>query len=408
MRIQLVPDTGRHEFLDLPWDRPLAKWDASLLTVLERGISRHVVRFVERGGALYALKEISERLAHKEYRLLRTLRREGMPAVEPVGVVSGRSGIEDAILITRHLDYSLPYRLMLARRPAAEVRDRLPIALAELLVRLHLSGFWWGDASLSNTLFARDAGALAAYVVDVETAEQHDSLSDGQRGHDLSIAEENVIGELYDLEAQLGGEELGDPVEMADTVRSEYDRLWEDLTAEEEFEIGDASRLEQRLKRLNERGYDVEEVELEATDSGYRLRVRPQVVEPGHHRRRLQRLTGLDAQENQARRLLDDLAAYRESLEAAGHRPVSDAAVAGRWLTDVFEPAVAAIPTELHGKRAAAELYHELLDHRRWLSDRHARDIPLDEAIGSYLDTVLKELPDERAVIVRPPAADEG
>jgi hypothetical protein len=408
MRIQLVPDTGRHEFLDLPWDRPLAKWDPSLLTVLERGISRHVVRFVERGGALYALKEISERLAHKEYRLLRMLRREGLPAVEPVGVVSDRPGIEDAILITRHLDYSLPYRLMLARRPAAEVRDRLPVALAELLVRLHLTGFWWGDCSLSNTLFARDAGALAAYVVDVETAEQHDQLSDGQRGHDLSIAEENLIGELYDLEAELGGEELGDPVEMADTVRAEYERLWEDLTGEEEFDIGDASRLEQRLRRLNERGYDVEEVELEATEKGYRLRVRPQVVEPGHHRRRLQRLTGLDAQENQARRLLDDLAAYRESLEAAGNRPVSDAAVAGRWLTDVFEPAVATIPAELHGKRAAAELYHELLDHRRWLSDREARDVPLDEAIASYLETVLKGLPDERAVIAQPPAPREA
>ena len=82
MRIQLVPDTGRHEFLDLPWRTPLEEWDPALLTVVDRGISRHVVRFVERGGALYALKEINERLAHKEYRLLRSLRRDGLPAVE--------------------------------------------------------------------------------------------------------------------------------------------------------------------------------------------------------------------------------------------------------------------------------------------------------------------------------------
>jgi len=189
---------------------------------------------------------------------------------------------------------------MLARRPVAEVRDRLPAALADLLVRLHLTGFFWGDCSLSNTLFARDAGALAAYVVDVETAEHHDQLTDGQRAYDLDIAEENLIGEFYDLSAELGDEELGDPEEMASIVRGEYERLWEDLTAEEEFDVGEPSRLVHRLERLNERGFDVEEVELEATPSGYKLRVRPQVVEPGHHRRRLQRLTGLDAQENQA------------------------------------------------------------------------------------------------------------
>ena len=299
MRIQLVPDTGRHEFLDLPWRTPLEEWDPALLTVVDRGISRHVVRFVARGGGLYALKEINDRLAHKEYRLLRSLRRDGLPAVEGVGVVSDRPGL-DAILITRHLDYSLPYRLMLARRPVAEVRDRLPAALADLLVRLHLTGFFWGDCSLSNTLFARDAGALAAYVVDVETAEHHDQLTDGQRAYDLDIAEENLIGEFYDLSAELGDEELGDPEEMASIVRGEYERLWEDLTAEEEFDVGEPSRLVHRLERLNERGFDVEEVELEATPSGYKLRVRPQVVEPGHHRRRLQRLTGLDAQENQA------------------------------------------------------------------------------------------------------------
>ena len=400
MRIQLVPDTGRHEFLDLPWQTPLEDWDPALLTTVDRGISRHVVRFVERGGALYALKEINDRLAHKEYRLLRSLRREGLPAVEGVGVVGDRPEL-DAILITRHLDYSLPYRLMLARRPVAEVRDRLPSSLAELLVRLHLTGFFWGDCSLSNTLFARDAGALAAYVVDVETAEQHDQLTDGQRGYDLDIAEENLVGEFYDLRAELEDDALGEPEEMAGTVRSEYERLWEDLTAEEEFDVDEPSRLIARLERLNERGFDVEEVELETTPTGYKLRLKPQVVEPGHHRRRLQRLTGLDAQENQARRLLEDLSAYRESLEAAGQRPVSEAAVAGRWLTDVFEPAVATVPAELRGKRAAAELYHELLDHRWHLSELEGRDVPLDEAIASYLGTVLKEQPDERTAIVR-------
>ena len=68
-----------------------------------------------------------------------------------------------------------------------------------LLVRLHLAGFFWGDVSLSNTLFRRDAGAFAAYLVDAETGELHDRLSDGQREHDLDIARVNIAGELMDL-----------------------------------------------------------------------------------------------------------------------------------------------------------------------------------------------------------------
>jgi hypothetical protein len=64
-------------------------------------------------------------------------------------------------------------------------------------------------------------------------------------------------------------------------------------------------------------GFDVEEMELVVGENGYRLRLQTQVVDRGHHRRRLQTLTGLDVQENQASRLLNDIAGYRASQERA-------------------------------------------------------------------------------------------
>jgi hypothetical protein len=396
-RLQLVPRPGRPDFLDLPWERALSDWESERLAVVDRGISRHVVRFVEYDGTYYALKELPHRLAHHEYWLLRSLVRQGLPAVEAVGVVH-RPDLED-ILITRHLEYSLPYRLMLARRPVADLRQRLLDSVVDLLVRLHLAGFFWGDCSLSNTLFKRDAGALAAYVVDVETGELHEQLTDGQREHDLALTEENFAGELSDLEAELGAKDLGDPFALAEDVRREYERLWQELTAEEEFAADERSRLGERLRRLNERGFDVDEVELDATDHGYRLRVRPQVVEAGHHRRRLLHLTGLDAQENQARRLLQDVYAFKNALERAGIRVVSDAAAAGRWLTDVFEPTIAAIPRELFRKRSPAQLFYELLDHRNELSLQADREVSISEALDSYLENVLRVLPDERVIV---------
>jgi len=399
MRIQLVPRPGRPDFLDLPWDLPLEDWETDRLAVVARGIGRHVVRFVEYDGVFFALKEIPHQLAHREYRLLRSLNQEGLPAVEAVGIVH-RPELED-VLMTRYLEYSLPYRLVLARKPVADLRARLLEALAGLLIRLHLAGFFWGDCSLSNTLFKRDAGALVAYAVDFETGERHEALSDGQRAHDLDIAEENFVGELLDLEEELGTGTLGDPMELVEDVRKAYERLWSEVTAEEEFTVSDRSRLADRLRRLNERGFDVDEVELATTPEGaYRLTVRPQVIDPGHHRRRLLRLSGLDTQENQARRLLEDIESYRETLKGAGEPPVSDAALAGRWLTEVFEPTIAAIPGELWNKRSAPQVYHELLDHRWYQSEQEGREVGLSEALKSYVENVLPNLPDERAIIV--------
>jgi hypothetical protein len=400
MRMQLVPGRGRPDFLDLPWDRPLEDWDPERLAVVERGVGRHVVRFVEYESTFYALKEEPHELAHREYRLLRALERHGLPAVEAVGIVHRAESLSD-VLITKHLEFSLPYRLMFARRLVPDLRDRLLNALADLLVHIHLAGFFWGDCSLSNTLFRRDAGALAAYVVDVETGELRDELSTGQRLHDLDIAEENLAGELYDVRAEFGETDLGDPEGIAADVRHEYERLWSDLTSQEEFAADERVRLAQRLHRLNERGFDVEEVEIEQSDAGYRLTVRPQLIDPGHHRRRLLRLTGLTAQENQARRLLQDIDAYRMALERDGRPPISDSALAGRWLTEIFEPTIAAVPPELHGKRDAAQLYHEVLGHRDELSLRVDREIDVAEAVRSYVETVLRGLPDERAVLIK-------
>jgi hypothetical protein len=405
-RFRLRARADQQAFLELPWGLPLEEWPQALLVEAKRGIGRHVVRFVHLNDAFYALKELPPPLAEREYRLLGELAERAVPAVEAIGVVSERRAgdgdeLQD-VLITRYLDYSLPYRLILgaAVLPAPDASIRA--ALGELFVRLHLAGFFWGDCSLSNALFRRDAGALSAYLVDAETGELEDRLSDGQRNHDLAIAEENLVGELYDLSAELGREVVDDPVAFAEDVRTAYDSLWTELTADEVFAPDEPGKLDERLKRLNELGFDVEEVELVSDGGEVRLKLQSKVVEPGHHRRRLLRLTGLDAQENQARRLLNDLTAYRTRLNASTTAPVSDAAAAGRWLSEVFERAIAAIPAELQEKRAAAELFHELLEHRWFLSEKAGRDVGMEKATASYVEQVLRPAADEKAPRLQP------
>jgi hypothetical protein len=400
---------GTHpDFLDLPWDVPLEDWKSERLVELPRGIARHVVRFVSYDEGLYALKELPLRLARREYRLLRELDEAGLPVVQAVGLVSDRpSGRAeagdtpelDAVLVTRHLDFSLPYRRLFTGRPVPDVRNRLLDALVRLLVRLHLGGFFWGDCSLSNTLFRRDAGALTAYLVDAETSELHPHLTDGQRNQDLDIAEENIAGELLDLQAARGVPKDIDPFELGAEVRSRYDALWCELTREDLFGKADRYQIDARLQRLNELGFDVEEMELVSAPEGLRLRLQPKVVERGYHRNRLFGLTGLYVRENQARRLLNDLDSHRAHLEHDEGKPIPEQVAASRWLRDVFEPTIDAIPPELREKLEPAEIYHEILEHRWFLSEAAGKDVGLQTAIRSYIDNVLRFAPSERTVL---------
>src|SRR5215470_5346936 len=192
MPLQITTATPEPALLDLPWPVPVAEWPTEHLATLPRGLSRHVVRFVRLGGQVLAVKEIEEKLARREYGLLRLLRRLGLPVVEPVGIVSGRlsagGAALDPVLVTRHLRFSLPYRALFSQSLRSDTATRLVDALAVLLVRLHLAGFYWGDVSLSNTLFRRDAGAFAAYLVDAETGKLYSGgLSKGQRENDLEV-----------------------------------------------------------------------------------------------------------------------------------------------------------------------------------------------------------------------------
>ena len=387
--------------LTLPWSEPLAEWrDERLVEIRQRGISRHVVRFVYDDGILYALKELSERLARREYRLLRALAELGIPAVEVIGVAVDRDGPrawrrEDAVLVTRFLSYATTYRAVFSNPRGLQPTDGLLDALVELLVRLHLAGFFWGDCSLSNTLYRHDAGTLEAYLVDAETSEQHPELTDGQRQWDVDLAVERIYGELLDLQA---GELLPDdvdPLEIAEELARRYESLWQELTREEILKPDEQRyRIAKRLRRLNELGFDADEVELVSTGDGNKLRLKTRVAESGHDSRKLFLRTGIDAGERQARRLLNDMAGFRAWLEQKQGHPVSEVVAANRWLEEVYDPVIAAIPEDLRGRLSPAEIFHEVLEHRWYMSELAGRDVGTTAAAKAYFEQVLPAAPE--------------
>jgi hypothetical protein len=399
-----VPDPA---LLDLPWHLPLELWPDETIAALPKGISRHLVRFVRFGEHVLAIKETTEEMAKGEYDLLRTLNRLDMPCVEPIAVITNRRAADGEslapVLVTRHLRFSLPYRAIYSQSLRPDTATRLVDALAVLLARLHVAGFFWGDVSLSNTLFRRDAGAFAAYLVDAETGKLYDArLSDGQRDQDLEIGRVNIAGELLDLQAGGRLDDDVDPVTVADRIVAAYRELWTELTASESFPENERWRIARRVERLNDLGFDIEELSISRDDTGAQVLIQPKVVDAGHHSRRLLRLTGLDAGENQARRLLNDLDAYR----MVGTRANEDEeVVAHEWLATVFEPVVRSIPRDLRGKLEPAEVFHQLLEHRWYRSQDEKRNVPLAEALTSYIETVLRHRRDEMTVVGPPTGA---
>ena len=400
VRLQFIPRKEPPDLLELPWSLPLADWEHPRLVRMAKGVSRHVVRFVSEGERVYALKETTDADAEREYLMLRLLASENLPVVEAVGLVTGRQRPDGeplgAVLVTRYLDFALPYRYLFTLEGGYGLGRRLLDAAVVLLVRVHMEGFYWGDCSLSNLLFRRDAGALMAYLVDAETTEHHTPLPEGMRHADVELARENVAGGLLDLEAEGLLSPDVNALELADLLEDRYTLLWNELTESVEVGTGERHLIEGRLRRLNDMGFDVGELIVEHASD--RLRVTPALLEEGHHSRELSRLTGLMVQENQARRLLNDIAAFGAYLERTEGRAVPQAVLAARWIAEVYEPIVARIPPELRGKREPAELFHELLEHRYYLSEAAGHEVDNDTAVASYLDSVLRFRPEERVI----------
>ncbi len=396
MALHVVASRPDPALLRLPWSTPLADWTDDYVVPLPRGLSRHIVRIVRLGGRMYAIKETQEEIAFREYRLLRDLQRLGLPAVKPVGVVTGREDEDDedlpCALLTEHLAFSLPYRALFAHGTSADSLPNLVDALVVLLVRLHLADFYWGDVSLSNVLFRRSAGGFAAYLVDAETGELRSSLSRQMREYDVQVGCENVFAELLDLQAggRISGSVQGH--EIVALIQKRYDELWTELTAEEEFTTDEMWRIEQRIERLNALGFDVDELDIVTDFDGDRVRIQPKVVELGHHRRELQALTGMNVEDAQARRLLNDMTAFIAHYDLGRE---DRAIAANRWLTEIFEPIAAMVPAEARGKLEPAEIFHEILVHRWYLSERAGHEVGIFETARDYIDTVLTSKPDE-------------
>lgn len=391
----LSPGFETPDFDDLPWHLPLEEWPGKTnrLEELPRGESRHPVVFVNYSGYLFAIKEMPGDLAENEYKLLLQLELASIQAVTPIGW--RRSNYPTiprrGLLITRYLEHSIPYRALFQHGGLERYSKHLLDAISGLLVQLHLAGFFWGDCSLSNTLFRRDAGTLQAYLVDAETVEIHPKgISPELRHLELEIMEENIsreMNELFRESAQTGYQPVVTipPTDVGMYIRLRYQSLWEEVRKEIIISVGENYRIQERIRSLNELGFSVGAVEMIELDSGSQVILRPTVTDRTFHRDKLFGLTGLDTEEMQARKLVNEILETQAILSSRENRNVPLNAAAFHWLNNIYLPTIDYLHGFINPNTDEVELYCEVLENKWYLSEQAHHDVGHEAAAVDYV-----------------------
>lgn len=376
---------GNPDFLDLPWEDPVSEWSHGRLVDMPTGIHRHPVVFVAYDDGVFVIKELPRRLANAEYQVFRALEERTTRSAEVVGLVErvwmDPHDEQSAAVVTRYVEHTFPYRYLVSGPGFGKRREQMLDAIAGLLVELHLSGCFWGDCSLSNLLYRFDAEAIESIMIDAETSRLYERLSDGQRAEDLEIMKLNLAGEMADIAAMIGEEIDHADLDLGEDVELRYRALWDELTEELVITRDEGYRIRERIARLNQLGFSVDDVHLTPTAEGSLVSLKVEVGGRTFHSDRLRQQTGIDASENQARVLMSDLNYY-----LAKHGSVSRSGKSVgtfKWLTTWYEPMVAKISSERSGDPIQG--YCDLLHHRFLLAQQRGRDVPNEEALEHWV-----------------------
>ena len=388
-----IPDSPN--FGDLPWGLPLIDWskDGFRMEEVQHGISRHPVVFVNYGGTLYVIKELPENIAQFEYEILCQMSELRLPCVKPIGYATiNRGSNQSSILFTRFLEASLPFRSLFISKAVEQYQNHLLDAISGLLVQLHSNGFYWGDCSLSNILFRRDAGALQAYLVDAETAEVHlPPLSPMLRYHDLEIMQENISGELSDLQSYENIVFSYPIQETGPYIQQRYRSLWEEITREEVFTNSELFCVDERIRALNSLGFSVKDIELKHEEQGNILKLRIFVSDRNFHRNQLMEITGLYAEDRQAQQIMNEIYELKANISQSNNPNITLEAVAYHWMEFVYKPVAEQLQSLINSKTDlilttnTIELYCQLLEHKWYLSERAQHDVGHQTAVDDFI-----------------------
>ena len=354
---------------NLPWHLPLEKWKRPSVRFIEirSGLSRHVVRFVERKGMRFAIKETSFESAVREYDQYLRLRALGIPTLEPLGVVRRSEGIATVptiagrqyheqctgYLITAVMEHVVPDSFLFRRGFSTANRRRIWDAIIRLFVEMHLNGVYWGDASLANMLilFGNEhvpglgqRTHLTAVLADAETVELHPVISPSLRNADVGFFLESMQWTEADLRAS---GVVRDPVMTRDDLQYVLQEYTRRIAVEQEmrsFELVTLIDVDRLLGNFDVAGYGA--------------------------------------------LLLRHIHEHKWFVSERLGKEISLEDAAGDWYREVFKPVCRLFKEyglpDFFPEKTAASLYVEIMEHKYFMSQHEGRDVGLVRALNDY------------------------
>jgi hypothetical protein len=176
-----------------------------------------------------------------------------------------------------------------------------------------------------------------------------------------------------------------------------YQRLWEEVTREEIIHPDERYRVQERLRALNALGFSVSEVRIETSENTEKIRMRFMVTDRSFHRDQLLGLTGMVAEEMQARQMMNEIQELKATLSLQNDRSTPLGVAAHHWMEYIYTPTLKTLQPLIEQSKSkdhdlsSAELYCQLLEHKWYLSEQAQRDVGHQASAEDYLKKFLKK-----------------
>jgi DNA-binding transcriptional MerR regulator len=211
------------------------------------------------------------------------------------------------------------------------------------------------------------------------------------RYHDLEIMQENILGELLDLQTN-DRLAINYPVhETGHYIQQSYRSLWEEITREDVFSQNDLYRVQERIRALNSLGFSVKDIELKNEDQGNILKLRIFVSDRNFHRNQLMQITGLYAEDRQAQQIMNEIHELKANMSQSDNPNITVEAVAYYWLEHIYKPVVEKLQLFFKSDSQPLvnydpiELYCQVLEHKWYLSERAQHDVGHQAAVEDFI-----------------------
>jgi hypothetical protein len=157
--------------------------------------------------------------------------------------------------------------------------------------------------------------------------------------------------------------------------------------------------VEKAMRAVQDLGFAVEEVEVVLDGEKGALKFTPKLVASGYHQNRLYEITGIHAEELQAKRLLASFDRFR-GREKKPLPLISDSAK--RWMLETYQRVIEMVPDDLRGRVEPAQMFHEILEHRWYLGEKAGKDLGITHATQDYIRSILpfRNVPKQEEVVV--------